>query len=199
MPAISFSTKLNLKIKERYQMQFINKSKFIRRAIFAFVVGIFVFGNFAEAQTKGPKKKPTKQMTKQTDDKVQYTPDAGLLKQMQEQISIVVSKKDWTQFNRQSPTVNKSGSRSAYIAQFSIEPGGDALIDVIIVYDKSDDRFYEIRGFDFPRPFDDLKWTDDDTLQFDQWVNPTRGGRYRVNLKTGKVIAAGYLQYGEIE
>jgi len=163
------------------------------RVLLAFAVGVFVFGNFAEAQTKRPQK-PTKQITKQMNDKIEYEPDAGLLKEMQAQISVVESKKDWKQFNRQSPTVNKSGRRSAYIAQFAIEPDGEALIDVIVVYEKSSDKFYEIRGFDFPRPFDELKWISDDVLQFEQWVNPRSGGRYTVNVKTGKVISAGYVR-----
>lgn len=181
-------------------MQFINQLRFSRRVIFTVAVGVFVLGSFAEAQTKRPKNKTNtkqKQVNKQMDDKISYTPDADLLKEMQEQISVVESKKDWMQFNRQRPIVSRSGNRSADIAQFAIEPGGEALIDVIVVYEKASDKFYEIRGFDFPRPFEDLKWTDDDTLQFDQWVNPTRGGRYRVNLKTGKIVSAGYLESKE--
>jgi len=162
--------------------------------LLAFIVGIFVFGNYAEAQTKRPKKKTSTQKMKQADNQIEYAPDVDLLKEMQAQISVVESKKDWKQFNRQSPTVNKSGSRSAYIAQFAIEENNEALIDVIVVYEKSSDKFYDIRGFDFPRPFDELKWTSDDVLQFEQWVNPHNGGRYAVNLKTGKVVSAGYVK-----
>ncbi|MBA2736845.1 MAG: hypothetical protein H0U50_08690 [Pyrinomonadaceae bacterium] len=165
-----------------------------RLILLAFIVGVFVFGNVAEAQTKRPKKKPTKQMTKQMNDKIEYAPDADLFKEMQAQVTIVESKKDWKQFNRQSPTINKSGSRSAYIAQFGIEEDKEAMIDVIVVYEKSSDKFYEIRGFDFPRPFDELKWTSDDVLEFEQWVNPHNGGRYAINLRTGKIVAAGYLR-----
>ncbi|MDQ3064457.1 MAG: hypothetical protein M3R14_16570 [Acidobacteriota bacterium] len=186
-------------------MQSINKSDFLRQAIFALFIGVVVFGNFAEAQTKRPKNngtkpaKPTKQAIKQIRDKVRYDADADLLKAMQEQFKIVESKKDWTQLNRQSPATSKNKIRSAYIAQFEIEAGTNAMIDVIVVHDSSTDKFYEICGFDFPRPFDNLIWINDDTLQFDQWINPQRGGRYQVNLKTGKIVAAGYLQYGEIK
>lgn len=184
-------------------MQSINKSNFLRQAIFALFIAVLVFGNFAEAQTKRPKNnrtkqlKPTKQAIKQTDNKVRYNADTDLLKAMQEQVKVVESKKDWTQFNRQSPAAGKNKIRSAYIAQFAIEADTGATIDVIVVHNFSTDKFYEIRGFDFPRPFDDLIWINDDTLQFDQWVNPQRGGRYQVNLKTEKIVAAGYLQYGE--
>ncbi|HEX9961264.1 MAG TPA: hypothetical protein VGB00_10050 [Pyrinomonadaceae bacterium] len=164
-----------------------------RRVFSAFAAGVFVFGTYAGAQTKRPPK-PTKQITKQMNDKIKYEPDAGLLREMQAQISVVESKKDWKRFNRQSPAVNKSGGRSAYIAQFAIEPGDEALLDVIVVYEKSSDKFYEIRGFDFPRPFGGLKWTSDDVLQFEQWANPRNGGRYAVNVKTGKVVSAGYVR-----
>jgi len=181
-------------------MQSINKLNFLRQAIFALFIGLVVFGIFAEAQTKRPKNngaKSTKQAIKQIRDKVSYDADADLLKAMREQVKIVESKKDWKQFNRQNPATSKNKIRSAYIAQFEIEAGSGAMIDVIVVHDSSTDKFYEIRGFDFPRPFNDLIWINDDTLQFDQWVNPQRGGRYQVNLKTGKIVAAGYLQYGE--
>lgn len=70
------------------------------------------------------------------------------------------------------------------------------MLEVVIVHDGKADRFYEIRGLDdFPwRPFSDLKWVSDDVLQFDQWVNPGNGGRYRVDLKSGTVVAAGYVR-----
>lgn len=164
------------------------------RVLLAFLVGVFVFGIFAEAQTKRPKKKPTAQKVSQANDKIEYAPDADLLKEMQTQITVVESKKDWKQFNRQRPIVNRNGTGSAYIAQFAIEPNSKALIDVIIVHDTASDKFYEIRGFDFPRPFDELKWTSNDVLEFEQWVNPHNGGRYAVNLKTGKVVSAGYVR-----
>jgi len=185
-------------------MQSKNKSIFLRQTIFVLFIGVFVFGNFAKAQTKRPKNngtkqsKSTNQAVKKTGDKVRYDANADLLKAMQEQVKIVESKKDWTRFNRQNPAAGRNKIRSAYIAQFTIE-GTDAMIDVIIVHDSSTDKFYEIRGFDFPRPFDALIWIHDDTLQFDQWINPQRGGRYQVNLKTGKVVAAGYLQSGKIK
>ena len=162
------------------------------RVLLAFFVSVFVFGNYAEAQMKRPQ--PTRQITKQMKNGVKYEPDGGLLKEMWSRISVVESKKDWKQFKRQRPTLNKSGSRSAYIAQFAIEPGGEALIDVIVVYEKSSGKFYELRGFDFPRPFVELKWTSDDVLQFEQWVNPTNGGRYAINVKRGEIVSAGYVR-----
>lgn len=164
------------------------------QVLLAFAIGVFVFGNFAEAQTARANKRPKAKKVQQANDNVEYAPDADLLKEMQAQITIVESKKDWKQINRQSPTVNKPGSRSAYVAQFAIEENNEALIDVIVVYEKSSDKFYEIRGFDFPRPFEELKWTSNDILDFEQWVNPHNGGRYAVNVKTGKIVRAGYVR-----
>lgn len=173
------------------------QSKVFWRIFLAFAVGVFALGGFAEAQVKSAKNrktKQTKQVNKMTADKIEYQPNADLLKKMQAQISVVESKKDWARFNRQSPIVNKSGTRSAYIAQFAIDADKENLIDVIVVNDSAANKFYEIRGFDFPRPFDRLKWIGEDTLEFEQWVNPSNGGRYQVNIQTGKVIAAGYVR-----
>ncbi len=173
------------------------KSKVFWQMFLAFAVGVFTFGGFAEAQVKRAKNgktKQTKQASKTAADKINYAPDADLLKKMQEQITIVESKKDWARFDRQSPTTKKSANRSAYIAQFAIDSDKENLIDVIVVHVSENDKFYEIRGFDFPRPFNELKWIDDNTLEFEQWVNPHNGGRYQVNLKTGKVVAAGYVR-----
>ncbi len=147
------------------------------------ILNIYVFSSLSAF---GGRLKPFIMRWFSVADKIEYAPDADLLKKMKAQITVVESKKDWKRFNRQRPIVNKSGNRSAYIAQFAIEPGGEALIDVIIVYEKLKDKFYEIRGFDFPRPFDELKWTSDDALEFEQWINPRNGGRYTVNLKSGK-------------
>lgn len=168
--------------------------KLLEQGFFWLVIGVFLFGISAEAQTKRPKKKTATQKVKQANDKIEYAPDAGLLKEMQAQITVVESKKDWAQFNRQSPTTNKSGNRAAYIAQFAIDADKENLIDVIVINDSATDKFYEIRGFDFPRSFDELKWIGEDTLEFEQWVNPHNGGRYRVNVQTGKVVAAGYVR-----
>lgn len=171
-------------------MQFIIQSKRIRRAVFL-LAALLVCSCFAEAQTKRPK---TKTAAKAAADKIAYAPDADLLNELRDQIRVVESKKDWARFNRQSPATNKTASRSAYVAQFAIDADAENTIDVIVVYDKTADKYYEIRGFDFPRPFENLRWTSDDVLQFDQWVNPSRGGRYAVNLKTGNLVAAGYIE-----
>ncbi len=178
-------------------MQVKGLSKVFWQMFLVVAVGVFVFGGFAEAQVKRAKNgktKQTKQAGKTASDKIKYEPDADLFKEMQAQITVVESKKDWARFNRQSPKTNKSGTRAAYIAQFAIDADKENLIDVIVVRDAATDKFYEIRGFDFPRPFNKLKWIDDDTLEFEQWVNPSNGGRYRVNVQTGKVVAAGYVR-----
>jgi hypothetical protein len=168
------------------------QSKLLFKSFFALFIGVSLLGVCAEAQTKKAKNKTAEQGS----DKIIYEPDADLLREMRGKVSVRLSKKDWAQFNRQSPVVNPKGTRSAYVAQFKIDGDTDNLMDVIVVNEKPGNKFYEIRGFDdFPwRPFDEIRWINNDVLQFEQWVNPHNGGRYRINLKTGKVVAAGYVR-----
>ena len=151
----------------------VNLREIMKISLLTLLVAAFAFA--ANAQTK-------------------YTPDAATLKEMQKTISIVESKKDWAQFNRQSPTINPNKTRSAYIASFAIAGDAENLMDVIVVHDKPTDKFYEIRGLDFPRPFENLTWKSNDVLVFDQWINPNRGGRYAVNIKTKKLTAFGFIE-----
>lgn len=79
-------------------MQLKVKSKVFWQMFLGFAVGVFVFGGFAEAQVKRAKNgktKQTKQVNKMTSDKIEYQPDADLLKEIQTQITVVESKKDW--------------------------------------------------------------------------------------------------------
>lgn len=155
-------------------------------------LGILLNGAVS-AQTKRSKKKPP---SKQTAAKIVYEADGDLLRDLQAKVRVVESKKDWTNFDRQSSFANPSKTRTAYVAQFKMESDANATLDVIVVQDAKSDKFYEIRGFDdFPwRPFSDFKWISDDILQFEQWVNPNNGGRYQVNVQTGKIVAAGYVR-----
>lgn len=173
---------------------FLTAMKFI---LFTFIFFTFLLiGVAVSAQTNGAKNKRTKPTGMPMSEKIIYEPDADLLREMQEKVRVVESKKDWARFDRQAPIVNSGKNRSAYIAQFKMENDADAMLDVIVVHDKGSDKFYEIRGVeDFPwRPFSEIKWISNDVLQFEQWVNPNNGGRYQVNLKTGKVVAAGYVR-----
>lgn len=151
---------------------------------------------YAQKTTKTKRAKPVKKTIQPIEDKIIYEPDAELLETLRTKVTVVESKKDWTQFNRQRPIGNSDGTRAAYVAQFKVKDEPDAFTDVIVVYEKASDKFYEIRGIDdFPwRPFDAIKWRNADVLEFEQWVNPNNGGRYAVNLKTGKIVAAGYVR-----
>lgn len=168
------------------------QSTLLIKTFFAFIVSVCLFGIIVEAQVKKAKNKSTEM----TSDEITYEPDAELLAETRKKVSVAVSKKDWAQFNRQSPATNPKATRSAYVAQFKIKDDAENLMDVIVVYEKSSDKFFEIRGFDdFPwRPFSEIRWINNDILQFEQWVNPHNGGRYRVNLNTGKVVSAGYVR-----
>lgn len=143
-----------------------------------------------------PTKRPPKKTALTAKDQTIYEADAEMLRDLQTKVRVVESKKDWAKFDRQSPFTNPAKTRSAYIAQFPIEANTENLMDVVVVHDLKRDKFYEIRGFDnFPwRPLSDVKWVSTDVLQFDQWVNPNNGGRYQVNLKTGQIVAAGYVR-----
>lgn len=160
------------------------------------ILSLFAVGAVLAQQNNDRKTNRTKQTKMQAGDKIVYEADAEMLRNLQGKVRVVESKQDWTEFNRQSPSVNPARTRTAYTAKFPIEADAENLMDVVVVHDAGDDKFYEIRGIeDFPwRPLSDLKWISNDVLQFEQWVNPNNGGRYRVNLKTGKLVAAGYVR-----
>ena len=162
---------------------------------FVFLILSFGLTN-AMAQTKRPKKKTTNQRSVQTREKIGYEPDADLLRELQEKVQIIESNQEWTKFNRQSATFNPARTRTAYTAQFKMENEPDAMLDVIIIADKESGEMFEVRGFDdFPwRPLSGFKWITNDIFQFEQWVNPGNGRRYQINLKTSKVVAAGYVR-----
>lgn len=166
----------------------------LKQFVLAFVAGAVLFGANAAAQTKKTGKKAATKTIGQTTSGVIYEADADLLNQMREQISVVESEQNWEMLDRKTAVNNSAKTMTAYVAQFKIDADGDSMIDVVVVYGKEAGEFYEIRGFDFPRPFENLKWVGSDVLQFDQWVNGSNGGRYRVNLKTGEIVAAGYLR-----
>jgi len=145
------------------------------------------------AQMKKPKK-IVKQKIQTSETPGKYTVDAEMFAELRDKISIVESKQDWAKFNRQRPVVNADRTRSAYIAAFKIEGDAENLRDVIVVRDARADKFYEIRGLDFPRPFENLVWQSNDVLVFDQRLSPRRGGRYAVNLQTGKLVGFGFVE-----
>jgi len=167
------------------------------------ITGLFILASIgsaqATAQTRTGKQVPVKEradpQTQVSDAKIKYTPDAEMLKELRKTISIVESKRDWAKFNRQRPITNKNRTRSAYLAGFKIEDDIDNLLEVIVVSDAGTNKFYEIRGFAFPRPMENLVWQSNEVLVFDQWLNPNRGGRYAVNLKTKKLVAFGFIEY----
>lgn len=168
----------------------------MKRTFFILLICSFLL-NGAAAQKKRPKKNTSPKPTQvQMKDEIIYEPDAEMLREMREKVRVIESKQNWTEFNRQSPIVNPAQTRSAYAAKFKMESDAENLIEVVVVHDSPTNKFYEIRGIeDFPwRPFSDFRWISDDVLQFEQWVNPNNGGRYRVDLKTGKIVAAGYVR-----
>ncbi|MET0753574.1 MAG: hypothetical protein ABWZ66_09380 [Pyrinomonadaceae bacterium] len=95
---------------------------------------------------------------------------------------------------RQRPIINANKIREAYIVEFSIDDDDENLRDVIAVRDTRAEKFYEIQGIDSPRPIENVKWQSNEVIVFDQWMNPTRSGRYAVNLRTKKLVGFGFLK-----
>lgn len=159
-------------------------------AVLFLIAAALVAPPVADAQKKtktGNQKQPSKNV---------YEPDAEMLADLKGKVRVVESKKDWAQFVRQSAIDNPDGSRTAYVARFKMKDQPDSLMDVIVVYEKQSKKFYEIRGVeDFAwRLLEGIKWTSADILEFEQWVNPSNGGRYAVNVKIGKIVRAGYVR-----
>ena len=172
-----------------------------------FIAVIFVcaaiFTATANGQITKSKKAPTKKAIKQTikqtmksdEPKIKYTPDRGMLRELQSKVSVVESKKNWAKFNRQRPISNAQQTRSAYIAEFNEKTDDvEYSLEVIVVSDAATGKFYEIRGVEFPRPLENIRWLSNDVLIFDQWLNPHRGGRYTVDFKTGELVNFGFIE-----
>lgn len=175
----------------------------IKQIIFAVIISIFASGLTVFAQTKqASNKKSVKKVKPQKLDCIVYEPDLELLREMQGKIRIIEAPQDWTRFDRQRPITNADGLRSAYIAKYQLktensgESSEENLTDVIVFHNADNNKFYKISGVeDFPwRPQSELRWTSADVLEFEQWVNPDNGGRYAVNVKTGKVERAGFVR-----
>jgi hypothetical protein len=130
----------------------------------------------------------------QANAQTKYTVDAEMLKELQKIISVVELSEDWTDLNRQSPVINPNKSRTAYVASSPIDGDNENLREMVVINETKSDKFYEIQGLDSPRPIENIKWQSNDVIVFDQWMNPTRGGRYAVNLKTKKLVAFGFLE-----
>ncbi|HEX8144121.1 MAG TPA: hypothetical protein VF553_16085 [Pyrinomonadaceae bacterium] len=85
---------------------------------------------------------------------------------------------------------NADGTYEAFVLQLPIDNDENNLRDTIFIEDRRSGKIYEVRGFDFPRPFTDLAWRGNRTLVFDQWMQPHYAVHYELGLGRGKLIAA---------
>lgn len=112
-----------------------------------------------------------------------------MLAEMQEGVKLVETQTD-AKAKRAHLTRNASHTYEAFTLDVPIDGDADNTRETIFVEDKRAGKIYEVRGFDFPRPFAALAWSGNDTLVFDQWMQPRTGVHYAINVRQGKLTAA---------
>ncbi len=112
-----------------------------------------------------------------------------MLAEMQEAVKLVEAQPS-AKAKRTHIARNANRTYEAFTLDVPIDGDADNLRESIFVEDKRQGKIYEVRGFDFPRPFADLAWSGNDTLVFDQWMQPRTGVHYAINVRQGKIIAA---------
>jgi hypothetical protein len=112
-----------------------------------------------------------------------------MLAEMQEAVKLVEAQPD-AKSKRTHIARNASHTYEAFTLEVPIDSDANNVRETIFVEDKREGKLYEVRGFDFPRPFADLIWSGNDTLVFDQWMQPRKGVHYAVNVRQGKLTAA---------
>ena len=86
---------------------------------------------------------------------------------------------------------NLAGSEDGrYEAFTSYHPEKSPSFRIYFV-ERGTTRIYEVRGLPLPhRPFSDLAWVNNWTLEFDRWSQPHYGIHYAVNVKGKKLVTA---------
>lgn len=112
-----------------------------------------------------------------------------LLAEMQDAVKLAETK---TKANAKRSNVarNASGTYEAFTLDVPIDGDENDVRETIFVEDKRQGKIYEVRGFDFPRPFADLAWTNETTLVFDQWMQPRSAAHYAIDVRQRKLISA---------
>ncbi len=112
-----------------------------------------------------------------------------LLTKMQD-VMMLAETKTKANAKRANVARNASGTYEAFTLDVPTEGDENNLREAIFVEDKRQRKIYELKGFDFPRPFADLAWSNNNTLIFDQWMQPHSGVHYGVDVSRNKLIAA---------
>lgn len=112
-----------------------------------------------------------------------------LLTEMQDVVRLAETK---TKANAKHANVarNASGTYEAFTLDVPIDGDENNLRETIFVEDKRQGKIYELKGYEFPRPFANLAWSNNNTLVFDQWMQPHSGVHYGVDVSRNKLIAA---------
>lgn len=115
-----------------------------------------------------------------------------LLAEMRDALTLVEAQPDAPEAKAKRSNVarNRTGSYTAFTLEVPIDNDANNTREVIFIEDKGQGKIYEVRGFDFSRPFANLAWSDKDTLVFDQWMQPHHGVHYAFNMRQKKLVAA---------
>jgi len=113
----------------------------------------------------------------------------SLLSEMQASVTLVEVQPD-LKLKRAQVARNASRTYEAFVLTVPIDGDENNLREVIFIEDKRKGKTYEVRGFDFPRPFTDLAWRGSHTLVFDQWMQPHYAVHYEINLRRSSLTAA---------
>lgn len=113
-----------------------------------------------------------------------------MLSEMRDTVTLVEAQPQ-TKAQRSNVTRNASRTYEAFTLDIPINDDENNLRTVIFIEDKRKGKIYEVRGFDFPRPFTNLAWKNNSTLVFDQWMQPRYAVHYEINAARGKLVAAG--------
>lgn len=92
---------------------------------------------------------------------------------------------------KQYPVQSKNNAFQAFALVVPRNKEGSETVDRIFFVDKKSSRVFEIYGLpDSHRPFDDLKFVENNILRFDRWSNPHGGKRYEFDLRRRKLVKA---------
>lgn len=116
-------------------------------------------------------------------------PAADLMTEMRDGVALVDARAG-AKAKRANVSRNARGSYEAFTQEVPIDGDENNVREVIFIEDKRKGKTYEVRGFDFPRPFTDFAWRGNDTLIFDQWMQPHYAVHYEINVRRGKLVAA---------
>lgn len=116
-------------------------------------------------------------------------PAADLMPEMRDAVALVEATPG-TKAKRANISRNARGTYEAFTLEVPIDGDENNVREVIFIEDRRRGKIYEVRGYDFPRPFTDFAWRGNDTLIFDQWMQPHYAVHYEIDVRRGKLVAA---------